>query len=281
MLRLSKEIRKKSKGKKIVVIGVGTFCTLNMRFLIELDLDIAFFVDLDYCNRKYFEFQTGFKVMPYDVLNCVEYFPFIYQYNYEVIDSIVSELSIRGFNEQDYLVLSDVLNRDLLYKDMVIGKRSSSYDVLLDWPMYVKSIGRYSSINHTAQVVSDHNTACLTTVNMRYSPSPLAHTRLVIGHDVWIGANVVINANKVKTIGNGAIIGTGAVVIEDVPAYAVVVGVPAKIKRYRFTPEQIDILERVEWWNWNEETIKANSDCFMNSDIFFQRFGSSDIYINV
>lgn len=273
MLKLSEAIRKKSRGKKIVVVGVGTFCKLNMRFLIELGLDIGFFVDKDYSKHKYFEHQTGFKVMPYDFLNRAEHFPFVFQYNYQVIDSIISDLHSKGFEKQDYIVLPDAADEDLLYRGMVIGKASSSYDVLMDWPIYVKYVGRYSSINHTAQVVFDHNKTYLTTVNMRYTPIPVRE-RLSIGHDVWMGANVVINASKVKSIGNGAIIGSGAVVVEDVPPYAVVAGVPAKVKKYRFTPKQIDILERVQWWNWDEETIRLNGDCFTNIDLFFERFGS-------
>lgn len=172
MLELAKDIRNKRKGKKIVVVGVGAFCTLSMRFLIELDIDIGFFVDLNHNSRKFFEYQMGFKVMPYNYLDRNEHFPFVFQRNYEVIESIVADLHKLGFKEQDYLLLSEIANRDLVYKGMVIGKEASSYDVLLDWNIYAKSIGRYSSINHTAQIVSDHNTSYLTTIYLRYTPPP-------------------------------------------------------------------------------------------------------------
>ena len=271
MYKLSEDIKSKANGKRIAVIGVGAFCTLNMRFLIELGLDIAFFVDADYQNRKYFEFQTGFQVMPYSSLNRKEHFPFVFQHNYEVINSIVAELCDHGFNENDYLILPDIANRDLIWKNMMIGKGASSFDVMMDWNLHVKSIGRYSSINHTAQIVFDHNTTHITTVNMEYSPVP-ARERLVIGHDVWIGANAVINASKVKTIGNGAIIGSGAVVINDVPPYSVVVGVPAQVRKFRFSNEQIAILERVCWWDWDEAKKKDNGDLFTNTENFFAKF---------
>ena len=52
-----------------------------------------------------------------------------------------------------------------------------------------------------------------------------------IGCDVWLGANSIILAGV--TIGDGAVVAAGAVVREDVPAYAVVAGVPAMIKKYR------------------------------------------------
>ena len=272
MRRIIEKLLSKARDRKIAVIGVGTFSTLNMRFLIELGLDICFFVDSDYKNRKYFEYQTGFKVMPYQCLDPMKHFSFVYQHNYEVVDSIVADLHRQGFGEQDYLVLSDVVNQDLLYKNMLIGKGASSYDVMLDWNTHVKSIGRYSSINRTVQIVFDHNLSSLTTVHLRYAPLGVRE-RLMIGHDVWMGANVVINASKVKSIGNGAIIGTGAVVIEDVPPYAIMAGVPAKVKKYRFTPQQIETLERVQWWNWDDETMKANKECFANPELFFEKFG--------
>jgi aminocyclitol acetyltransferase len=62
------------------------------------------------------------------------------------------------------------------------------------------------------------------------------------------------------------------VVIEDVPAYAVVAGVPAKVKKYRFSPEEIEVLERVQWWNWDDKTMQANIDCFTDTRLFFTRF---------
>jgi len=63
-------------------------------------------------------------------------------------------------------------------------------------------------------------------------------------------------------------------VLEDVPPYAVVVGVPAKIKHYRFSPEMIKVLLRVKWWDWSVNEINANADVLMSPEIFMERFGS-------
>jgi len=94
---------------------------------------------------------------------------------------------------------------------------------------------------------------------------------IVIGNDVWIGAGAII-LPEVK-IGDGAIIGAGAVVTHDVPAYAIVVGVPAKILRYQFTPEQIHQLLKIAWWNWDEAKIYANMKKFYgNIDDFIKEF---------
>lgn len=82
--------------------------------------------------------------------------------------------------------------------------------------------------------------------------------KVVIGHDVWIGHGAVIMPG-VK-IGNGAIIGSNAVVTKDVPSYAIVAGVSAKILKYRFSKEIIKSLENIKWWNWNHEEIKDRID---------------------
>ena len=91
---------------------------------------------------------------------------------------------------------------------------------------------------------------------------------LVIGNDVWIGANVSIIGGC--TIGDGAIVAAGAVVTKDVPPYAVVGGVPAKVIRYRYTEEQIEKLLRFQWWNKGEVWIKEHVEYFGNIEEFIK-----------
>ena len=86
-----------------------------------------------------------------------------------------------------------------------------------------------------------------------------------IGNDVWIAAGAQI-LHKVK-IGDGAVIGGGAVVTHDVPPYAVVVGVPARIIGYRCEQGLIDDLLEIKWWNWSTEMIARNVDLLIHSDI--------------
>lgn len=77
---------------------------------------------------------------------------------------------------------------------------------------------------------------------------------IIIGHDVWIGDNVFVK-NGIK-IGNGAIVGACSVVTRDVPPYAIVAGVPARIIRYRFDEKTIQELLKLSWWNLPDEIIK-------------------------
>jgi acetyltransferase-like isoleucine patch superfamily enzyme len=81
-----------------------------------------------------------------------------------------------------------------------------------------------------------------------------------IGHDVWIGRRAMIMSGV--TIGNGAVIAAGAVVTKDVPPYAIVGGVPAKLIRYRFAQETIDQLQALRWWEWPDDEIVAKMDLF-------------------
>jgi acetyltransferase-like isoleucine patch superfamily enzyme len=78
----------------------------------------------------------------------------------------------------------------------------------------------------------------------------------IIGHDVWVGHGATILSGV--NIGNGAIVSAQAVVSRDVPAYAIVVGNPAKVIRYRFKPETVERLLELAWWDWEPAKIAAN-----------------------
>lgn len=79
----------------------------------------------------------------------------------------------------------------------------------------------------------------------------LTEKELTIGSDVWIGTNAVIKRGV--NIGNGAIIGSGAVVTKDVPEFSIVVGVPAKILKYRFNEKMILKIKESKWWEYDKK----------------------------
>ena len=91
------------------------------------------------------------------------------------------------------------------------------------------------------------------------------HGNTRIGNDVWIGMDVVIHSGV--RIGDGAIIGARAVVTGDVPPYAVVAGVPAKVTRMRYTPEEIEYLQLLAWWDWDPARIQKYLPLIQNGDL--------------
>jgi tetrahydrodipicolinate N-succinyltransferase len=82
---------------------------------------------------------------------------------------------------------------------------------------------------------------------VRLDRTPDMYPRVSVGNDVWTGHNVNIMAGV--NVGDGAVIAAGSIVTKDVPPYAIVAGVPATIKRFRFPEQTVERLLRVRWWD--------------------------------
>jgi len=101
-------------------------------------------------------------------------------------------------------------------------------------------------------------------------PGPGGNPNINIGNDVWVGQFVTILGGV--SIGDGAIIGCNSVVAKDIPAYAIAVGNPCKVVKYRFDFDTIKKLEKIKWWEWDRQTIKNRKEYFLNINNFIKEF---------
>ena len=98
-----------------------------------------------------------------------------------------------------------------------------------------------------------------------------------VGNDVWIANNVMIMDGV--TVGDGAIVAAGSVVTKDVTAYSIVGGVPAKLIRYRFSPEEIASLKEIQWWTKDQKWIRERADLFDNVQSFIKIVTTNDRHV--
>jgi acetyltransferase-like isoleucine patch superfamily enzyme len=133
------------------------------------------------------------------------------------------------------------------------------------------TFGNYCTISENTRIFNaNHPPKYFTTHALLFNPwfgctseDVLPRTRLVVGHDVWIGYNSII-LPSVNSIGNGAIIAAGAVVTKNVEGYTIVGGNPAKLISHRFTPDVIEKLERSQWWLLSKQDLIKNKEKFEN-----------------
>jgi virginiamycin A acetyltransferase len=130
------------------------------------------------------------------------------------------------------------------------------------------NVGAFTSIARNVTIQeSNHRLDRVTTFNINanvidgdVSKDTTSKGSIEIGNDVWIGAQCVILSGT--KIGNGSVIAANSTVTSDIPPYAIAGGSPAKVISYRFSSDIIEALEKLKWWEWPVEKIKANKQFF-------------------
>jgi len=146
-------------------------------------------------------------------------------------------------------------------------------------------IGKFCSIGWGVTIGAQaHDYNRITTHPCTYPPDIPKNIKIAqtfVGNDVWIGSNAIIRAG-VK-IGNGAVIGAGAVVTKDVPDYAIVAGVPARIIKYRFDKKIIEALNKTRWWELPTDILIENIELlrsYPSDDVINQLHKLREKYLN-
>lgn len=141
-------------------------------------------------------------------------------------------------------------------------------------------IGNFCSLAADVQVgAGRHPLSYASTSQIFYNPNTLTdqwvkaikypqNLPITIGSDVWLGTNCFIMGGV--NIGHGAVVAAKAVVTKDIPPFAIVGGIPAKVIKYRFSPEVIERLLEIKWWNLKDEEITEKIGFFRESEITLQ-----------
>lgn len=287
-----------ANGRRIWVYGIGMGGNILSEVLCNNGIDIAGYIDIRAEEIKAFH---GKEIR---LISDVEHDgSFIFISMKTILPEIISNCLRCGFGLQDiyYFAAGEEINKkDIIYKNCKIGRYTYGYEGLLKFYPMAESIGRYCSINPTAKIWNNHPMEYVTTApiidnprmnnwidyvkireftnkygryfdNAEYEDSPLRKNHSVlIGNDVWIGANAIILPGV--TIGDGAVIAAGAVINKNIPPYAIVGGVPARVIRYRFGEDVINKMLSIGWWNWPHSKIMDNIELFYQPDVFCNTF---------
>lgn len=167
--------------------------------------------------------------------------------------------------------------------------------------LYESSIGNYSRINSNCKLVytkvgnftaigkasilglGRHPLSLVSTNSIFYKKNRMRNDWITeidfkqnlpinIGNDVWIGRSSTIMDGV--NIGDGAVVATGSIVTKDVPPYAIVGGIPAKVIKYRFSKEVVERLLELEWWNFDDQKISKHKDFFNEEDLTLEKINN-------
>ncbi len=161
---------------------------------------------------------------------------------------------------------------------LTIGEHSYGSPSVIAYPgdSGTITIGRYCSIADGTELFlgGNHRLDWVTTYPLRAvlglpgaleDGHPSSKGSISIGSDVWVGNDVRILSGV--RVGDGAALGAGAVISRDVRPYAVVAGNPAREIRRRFSNPTIAALQRIAWWNWEDDLVRGRVNELCNPDL--------------
>ncbi|MGP1599333.1 CatB-related O-acetyltransferase [Peptoanaerobacter stomatis] len=259
--------------KKFIVYPYGICGYMTKKVIDSIDIDK-------------FEFAVDdSKCLIYDY---VKNFDYLEKYNVKENTAII----IATHNNQLFNILFDKvskLNKFNIINAFPLKVGKHSWGPLINENGYlIESIGSFCSFADGVHVVANHNMNQVSTCSLfngidldisehffkQVENVPLErvmnHKKTVIGNDVWLGRNVIVCNGA--DIGNGVIAAAGSVIINDIPEYAVVGGVPAKVIKYRYTRDIIEKLNYIKWWDWTDECIAQRFKDFYDIDAFLKKY---------
>ena len=292
----SVEILEKAQNREIYLFGIGHGADIALDEMPKYGIKISGIVS-GY-QGDIGKSHHGFLVQSTSMLDPGKCFVIVDTMNY--YPEMIKTLKTNGFTKEDVCCVFERLgenSQDIDYHGCRVGRGTYGYETLLshDGAFLTKEIGRYCSINGTARVWGNHPMEGITSSTFLYGINsipwfeyPDVHETAIrfgfcdadvqisdngpifIGNDVWIGANVIILPGV--HIGDGAVLAAGAVVNRDVAPYSIVGGVPARQIKFRFSQEEIEILEKVQWWNWTDEEMKQKRYLLYSQHLFFDYY---------
>ncbi len=181
-----------------------------------------------------------------------------------------SRIGRDSFIDDDSIILQseigakcDIEKRNLIRKAVIGDMTYTGADTSIMWA----NIGKFCCISRLVDIGgNEHNYHAFSMMpdyrfNNRMNGKLRKHpdeSIITVGNDVWIGQGVSIVRKEGLTIGNGAVLGSGTVVTKSIPPYAIAVGIPAKVIKFRFSDDVIEKLLELRWWDWPSEKIIEN-----------------------
>lgn len=284
-------------SRKIIVFPCGDVGIQCINIMEKVyDLRPAYVLDNHKCK-----YNPKIKPVAFlDNIECSDYVLILTSTNSDIYDDL-KEKALEFFSSENILELEEMNNAVSQYPQCKTKIGKYSYGPICCNHPLIKEIGAFCSFAEGCSVVDNHATNLLSTskflyysndylpIYPRYEKSvqerpkeflpgvcPKAKAekekcKITIGNDVWLGKNVIIT--NYSDIGNGVIAGAGAVITKDIPDYAVVAGVPARIIRYRYSKEQIEALNKIAWWDWTDDEIRERYDDFyLNIEDFIRKY---------